>query len=318
MFRLFTVLALFTALVYQSVSNNFNNFRSECNKTYNNTSELMYRRYIFEKNNLHITYHNNMNSSYKLKMNCFGDLSFNEFSEKVLMNPVKIKSLPNSTQYHNNFNSSIDWRSMGVVTNIKDQGQCGSCWAFSAVGSIEGQHALHYNLTSLSEQNLVDCSYDFGNEGCDGGWPEAAMRYVKKNSGIDTEVNYPYTATDGSCGYNKTYSGANVTGTVNITQGNITELIDAITHVGPISVAIDAEGDFQFYSSGIFESTECDPESLDHAVLAVGYGISPNGKRYYIIKNSWGTSWGMDGYIYFSADIPNMCGIAQAASYPLV
>ena len=318
MLRIFTLLTLVTAFAYQTISNDFNRFRTECNKTYYNTSELMYRRYIFEKNNLHINYHNSLNSPYKLRMNCFGDLTFTEFSDKVLMSPIKLKPSKNHTYDNASFNTSIDWRSMGVVTNVKDQGQCGSCWAFSAVGAIEGQHALHYNLTSLSEQNLVDCSYDFGNEGCDGGWPEAAMRYVKNNSGIDTETNYPYTATDGSCAYNKTYSGANVTGTVNITQGNITELIDAITHVGPISVAIDAEGDFQFYSSGIFESSDCDPDSLDHAVLAVGYGIAPNGKRYYIVKNSWGTSWGMDGYIYFSADIPNMCGIAQAASYPLV
>ena len=309
---------LFMGMMAYQMNSSFNDFMLDCNKTYHNVSNWAYRREIFYKNLNFINNHNRQNKSFKMKMNCFGDLTSEEFSRKVLMKPIRTKINLNMTNHTSNITSNIDWRSMGVVTNVKDQQQCGSCWAFSAIGAIEGQHALNDNLVSLSEQNLVDCSYDYGNEGCDGGWPEAAMRYVINNSGVDTEKNYPYTATDGSCAYNKTYNGANISKTVNITQGNITMLLNAIKNVGPISVAIDAESDFQFYSSGIFESTDCSSEFLDHAVLAVGFGVAPNNKTYYIIKNSWGTSWGMDGYIYFSADIPNMCGIAQVASYPLV
>lgn len=303
-------------MAYQ-MNSSFNDFMLNCNKTYH-ISNWAYRRDIFYRNLNYINNHNLQNKSFKMKMNCFGDLTSEEFASTVLMRPIKTEINLNMTNQTSNITSNIDWRSMGVVTNVKDQQQCGSCWAFSAIGSIEGQHALNGNLVSLSEQNLVDCSYDYGNEGCDGGWPEAAMRYVINNSGVDTEKNYPYTASDGSCAYNKSYSGANISKTVNITQGNVTMLLDSIKNIGPISVAIDAESDFQFYSSGIFESTDCSAEFLDHAVLAVGFGIAPNNKTYYIIKNSWGTTWGMDGYIYFSADIPNMCGIAQVASYPLV
>lgn len=317
--KLLSLSLLFLAISYSVTHNKFYEFKETCNKTYSSLNESFYRRAVFYKNLDYINSHNNLNKSYNLEMNCFGDLTFSEFSNQRLMRPIRVKSNNTKPLSNSSLPPSVDWRSMGAVTNVKDQGQCGSCWAFSAIGSIEGQHSLKTNkLVSLSEQNLVDCSYDFGNEGCDGGWPEAAMRYVKNNSGVDTEKNYPYTATDGSCAYNKTYSGANVTGTVNITQGDVNALYHAIANVGPISVAIDAEGDFQFYSSGIFESTDCSPDSLDHAVLAVGYGVSPNGKKYFIVKNSWGADWGMDGYIYFSADIPNMCGIAQVASYPLV
>ena len=144
------------------------------------------------------------------------------------------------------------------------------------------------------------------------------MDYVLNNSGIDTESSYPYNADDGTCSYNKSNDGANITGVVKLPVGNMIALYDALAFVGPISVALDAEGDFQMYSSGIFTSTECSSDMLDHAVLAVGYGVSANGTKYLMIKNSWGTNWGMDGYIYFSRDIDNMCGIATDATYPLV
>lgn len=316
----FIIITVWVALVsYVFSYNDFNNFIVECNKTYSGLNESYYRSSIFYENMNYINNHNAQNFSYKLGMNCFADLTFSEFTDKRLMNTIRTNKSKSISGIFYNMPSNIDWRSMGVVTNVKDQGDCGSCWAFSAVGTIEGQHCIKNNkLVSLSEQNIVDCSYGFGNEGCDGGWPEAGMRYVMNNSGLDTEKNYPYTANDGSCAYNKSYSGATVSGTVNITKGNVTELNHAIATIGPISVAIDVESDFQFYSSGIYQSTLCSTDELNHAVLAVGYGISPSGKKYYIIKNSWGVSWGMDGYIYFSGDIPNMCGIAQVASYPIV
>ena len=145
------------------------------------------------------------------------------------------------------------------------------------------------------------------------------MRYVINNSGIDTENSYPYTAGgNGSCLYNNNTIGSNLSKTVNITSGSMADLYHAIATIGPISVALDAEYDFQMYSSGIFKSTLCSNISLDHALVAVGYGVSPDGQKYIIIKNSWNSIWGMDGYIYFSADIDNMCGVATTASYGLV
>ena len=200
-----------------------------------------------------------------------------------------------------------------MVTNVKNQGACGSCWAFSAVGTMEGQHARTTGkLVSLSEQNLVDCSTE--NYGCNGGWPNKAMEYVQQN-GIDTEDSYPYNGTDQLCQFNNKTVGAHVKSVIDIPSGNMSALYDAIGLVGPISVAIDAENDFQFYKSGIYSSTKCSNSSLDHAVLAVGYGEYKD-TPFIIIKNSWGADWGMDGYIYFSTKINNMCGIATDASYP--
>jgi cathepsin L len=266
--------------------------------------------------------------SYKMGVNAFTDITRGEFAASHLSN----RMTPRGTSHWNvvsrplapgwpgkGMPQAIDWRASGWVTDIKDQGQCGSCWAFSAVGAIEGQHAnATGQLTSFSEQNLVDCAYDYGCEGCDGGWPEAAMRYVADNKGLDTEGSYPYSGSDGSCAYQKNQSGGTVTGTVNVTSGDMGALYGAIATVGPISVAIDAESDFQFYASGVFSSTTCSSQFLDHAVLAIGYGVSPSKQKYIIVKNSWGTDWGMDGYIYMASDTPNMCGIASCASYPIV
>lgn len=290
-------------------------FINKYDKDYNLT-EFWNRYQIFTNNLEYINEFNTGNHSYQLGINRFADLTFEEFKGTYLMNPYNVTHYDEDCLYHEyDLPDSIDWRAMGYVTDVKDQGQCGSCWAFSAVGAIEGQHAKHNGtLVSLSEQDLVDCVPDC--YGCGGGWPEAAMRYVVKN-GIDTEQTYPYEGHNDICRYNKTANGANVTGTVNITSGDMGALYNAIATIGPISIAIDAEYNFQLYKSGIFTDTECSPDSLNHAVLAVGYSHM-NGHKYVIVKNSWNTNWGMDGYIYMSADIDNMCGIAQDASYPLL
>lgn len=287
------------------------------------TSNEFLEHYGYYRDNIDYINTRNANKSltYNLGVNVFTDISRSEFAQTYLSNTYSPHQHPVSRpgSYPTGVPSSIDWRASGWVTDVKDQQQCGSCWAFSAVGAIEGQHAnATGQLVSLSEQNLVDCSYGYGCEGCDGGWPEAAMRYVAANGGLDTESSYPYTADDGSCAYNKSESGGYVSNTHNVTSGDMNALYNAIAKVGPISVAIDAEGDFQFYSAGIFSSTECSSQMLDHAVLAVGYGVSPSKQKYIIVKNSWGSDWGMDGYIYMSAEISNMCGIASCASYPTV
>jgi cathepsin L len=215
--------------------------------------------------------------------------------------------------------ASVDWRTQGYVTPIKDQGQCGSCWAFSAVASLEGQHfKASGKLVSLSEQNLVDCSKKQGNQGCNGGLMDQAFTYIKVNNGIDTEASYPYKAVDQKCKFSAANVGATDTGFTDITSGSESDLETAIATVGPISVAIDAShGSFQLYKSGIYYEKKCSSSQLDHGVTVVGYGVNGT-SEFYIVKNMWGTSWGTDGYIMMSKNKKNNCGIATTASFPTV
>lgn len=304
----------------------FKQFALLYNKTYSTTAEFWHRYDIFVDNYNYINaFNREETNTYFLEMNKFGDIARDEFKSIYLGygKPYHNKlitpfALQNIHFYNPNDKvpDSVDWRANGLVTNVKDQKECGSCWAFSAVAAMEGQHAKATgNLVSLSEQNIVDCDSDC--YGCEGGWPNHAIQYVINNSGIDTQSSYPYTSVDDNCRYNESYSGATFSKIVNILD-NETHLQHALATIGPISVAIDAKNDFQFYSRGIFTSQECSPDSINHAVAIIGYGVSIHGDKYYIIKNSWGSDWGMNGYIYFNRDIPNMCGILEDTCYPVV
>ncbi|XP_051852911.1 procathepsin L-like [Antechinus flavipes] len=289
-----------------------------------------WRRATWEKNLRMIEMHNLEYSagkhSFQMEMNKFGDMTNEEFRQ--VMNSFSTNRVQRSTKGKLfrepplvEIPKSVDWRDKGYVTPVKNQGMCGSCWAFSATGAIEGQWFRKTGeLVSLSEQNLVDCSDSQGNEGCYGGWMDNAFKYVEENGGIETEESYPYTAVNGICQYNPQYSGANVTGYVDIPRGAERALAKAVATVGPVSVAIDASHQsFQFYKSGVYYEPDCSSKQLDHGVLAVGYGVErKNGKKYWIVKNSWGEDWGNQGYILMAKDRDNHCGIATVASYPEV
>ncbi|UYV60956.1 MCM2 [Cordylochernes scorpioides] len=213
--------------------------------------------------------------------------------------------------------SSLDWRSKGYVTGVKDQGDCGSCWAFSTTGALEGQHYRKSGkLVSLSEQNLVDCSSK--NDGCGGGIMIKAYKYIIKNGGIDTEESYPYKAEDDYCHYNKSNIGATCKGYKKINKDE-ESLKQALAAEGPISIGIDAGDNFRDYKGGVYNDPYCnnDRGSLNHAVLLVGYG-QENGMDYWLVKNSWTESWGEKGYIKMSRNKNNQCGIATYATYPIV
>jgi len=324
------------ATAHPDYSDTWEEFKGKYGKDYADANEEDYRQNVWSSNvgfiSSHNTEHDNGLHDFSVGENEFADMTPDEItsyfngltmedsspSSEIFYSDVTVESLP----------TDVDWRKNGSVTPVKNQAQCGSCWAFSATGSLEGAHyAKTGKLVSLSEQNLVDCSAKEGNHGCMGGLMDSAFKYVKDNGGIDTEASYNYTAKTGkTCLYNATNSGANLTSWVDIPHMSEADLQKAVATVGPISVAIDASRPtFHFYKKGVYHDRKCSSERLDHGVLAVGYGTAapPAGsdkkpKDFWLVKNSWGATWGMAGYINMARNKHNACGIATQASYPVV
>lgn len=294
-------------------------------KEYESDTMELYRHTIWEANKKRVDEHNSHLDtwSFRMEMNEFADYDSAEFS-RIYNGLLPNRKRVNSTRLHvrrlaaHQTPDSVDWREKGVVSEVKNQGQCGSCWSFATTGSLEGQHALKSGqLVSLSEQQLVDCSTSYGNHGCQGGLMDYAFKYIKENNGDDTEMSYPYTAKNGQCHFNPSTIGATDTGYVDVPSEDCASLKDAVATVGPIAVAMDAShSSFQMYSGGIYDEPACSQTRLDHGVLAVGYGTE-DGDDYWIIKNSWGASWGDQGYFKIKS-ANNMCGICTQPSYPTV
>lgn len=278
---------------------------------------------------------NILNLPYKLGHNFYSGYSFAEF--RAIMNFENNKNILiskdyNTTLYLNQYNipSSIDWREKGVVNDIKDQGQCGSCWAFSTIQSLESASAIKYGkLYSLSEQQLVDCDNLKNNgkdHGCNGGLMDNAFNWINKNDGVCSEEEYPYTSgvtkSSQSCSKCKNEINTDIIDFKDITQNSDDAMMSALS-LQPVSVAIEADQrEFQLYKLGIY-SSPCGT-NLDHGVGLVGYG-----KDYYILRNSWGSSWGDNGYMMIGKgndpltgkpynDGNGQCGVLMQGSYPVV
>ncbi|KAL3886447.1 hypothetical protein ACJMK2_026435 [Sinanodonta woodiana] len=333
MYRLAVVLSLLAAVMAGPISSELNEdwqaFKATYRKLYQPQEETL-RRIIWEDNIRYIQKHNIEADrgvhTYWLGENHYADMTHEEFVK--VMNGFKMNISSSNACGHfmapshvqlSDLPDEVDWRKEGYVTPVKNQEQCGSCWAFSTTGSLEGQHFKKTGqLVSLSEQNLVDCSQKEGNHGCGGGLMDNAFQYIIVNHGIDTEDSYQYTARDGKCKFKSQSVGATEVSCMDIQSQSVSDLQKAVATVGPISVAMDASHrSFQLYKTGIYSEPACSPTQLDHGVLAVGYG-SQGGQDYWLIKNSWGTVWGMQGYFMLLRDSRNMCGVATMASFPTV
>ncbi|XP_041980073.1 procathepsin L-like [Aricia agestis] len=315
------------ALALDDIEQEWAAYKAKHNKKYSGKEDL-FRKELFVKTKQIVEEHNKKHAAglvtYTRAVNQFADLTPEE-SRRYL-------SCLSGTGTRNGTWAShvraagaavadeVDWRAKGAVTRVKYQGMCGSCWAFSAIGALEGLNFLkHGKLVELSEQNLVDC--DRHDKGCHGGFPSRAYHYIIEQNGVDTEASYPYDSAGGhvsQCRYKADAVGARVASVVGIKQGSEEELQHAVATVGPISVAIDAgQISFHQYGGGVYYDENCSERKLTHAVTLVGFGTQA-GQDYWLVKNSWDETWGERGYVKMARNRNNQCGIATLAVYPIV
>ena len=288
---------------------NYDNFILDFNKTYSESAKQIY----INNSNFIDTF---QSDSFNVSMNHMGDLVMSSMNNFVI-----------SDDCHNCLDDlqdeiipiSVDWRNKGAVTHVKNQEKCGGCWAFSATGAIEGSLYIHqHHLYNLSEQQFLDCSDDYGNNGCNGGLMDNAFKFAINNN-LCNESSYPYIGYDQKC-YD-CISNLSIKDYQDVTPNDEKALKRAVSKQ-PVSVAIQAnKQSFQFYSKGIYDDMNCG-FNLDHGVLIVGYGFDIFTQTdYWIVKNSWGDKWGENGYIRIKRNIDDdrgLCGIAMQPSFPIV
>ena len=291
-----------TTVVEDDSHTQFQAFKKQFNKKYG-AQEDNYRYEVFRQTLAEVAAFNQAKGEEQMGITLFADLTHEEFQATYLTQIQETETLETVEYSAEGAADTLDWRTSGRVTDIKNQGQCGSCWAFSTTGVLEGFfHKTTGTLPSLSEQQLVDCAgILYGNLGCNGGMPSRALNYVKAK-GITTEAAYPYKAVKGSC---TTQGGSYKISGQNAVAASDAGLVGALQN-HPVSVAVDATN-WKNYVSGVF--SDCDT-ALNHAVLAVGYG-----KDHYIVKNSWTTGWGEAGYIRLAR--ANTCGVLNTMVVPV-
>jgi C1A family cysteine protease len=311
---LFVIIGLVyaSAMVADTIQGQFVEFQSKYNKFYANPTEYNYRLEVFASNVKAAQLLSAQYPQTQYGITKFMDLTPAEFKANFLMSKLP----PTETgiiapKLNISAPTSFDWRNQaGVVTPVYNQGQCGSCWAFSATENIESRWALAgHTLTSLSMQQIVDCDpYDYG---CGGGWPYNAYKYVMGAGGQDSYASYPYTAVNGNCAFSAANIVAKLSNWVYVTQSQDEgQMINYLVANGPLSICVDASS-WQYYTGGVLMASSC-TTNIDHCVDAIGYNLGAN-PQYWSVRNSWGTDWGMNGYIQLQYG-QDTCAMAQVVT----